>query len=155
MTKVKKTRIATRKAIKRFCKVSKPKIGLVKVGNSNYKVGTSQAENDWLNMLGVKERQKIVYGFGGKILVVDGIDYAKKIVYEFNGEAFHSIRAYPQHKWDIPTWTGKTPRQMYNETLARYVFLHNMGYKIFFVWYKDFKKGKLGRFYTGPGDNLY
>lgn len=154
-TKAAKSRTATRKAIKKFCRPKKPKIGFVAVGKTKYKVGTSKAENDWLTALGVFDRQKIIYGFHGKILVVDGIDYNKKIIYEFNGEAFHSILAYPRNKWDVKTWTGKTPRQMYNETVERYNFLYSLGFKIFFVWYKDYKQGKLGRFFKGPGDNLY
>ena len=88
-------------------------------------------------------------------MVVDGIDYSKRIVFEYLGAHCHSIRAYPKQKWDIPTWMGKTPREMYNETVNRFKFLHANSWKVFFVWDYEFKKGQLGRLYRGGNDDLY
>ena len=149
------TRAAMKRIRKKFSMPKKKAIGLVKVGNTNYRVGTSKSEKEWLDKLGVRERQKVIFGFGGKILVVDGIDYENKTVYEYNGEQCHSIRAYPKEKWDVKTWMGKTPREMYMATLHRFSFLYAMGWKVFFVWHKDFKKGLMGRYYRGPQDDLY
>lgn len=126
-----------------------------KIGNKTYHCGTSREEDEWLKKLGVTARQQVIYGYNGKVMVVDGIDYTKRIVFEYLGSHCHSIRAYPREKWDIPTWMGKTPREMYLETINRFKFLKARSYKIFFVWDKDYKKGFMGRYFKGNGDNLY
>ena len=46
-------------------------------------------------------------------------------------------------------------QEMYMATLHRFSFLYAMGWKVFFVWHKDFKKGLMGRYYRGPQDDLY
>ena len=130
-------------------------IATFKVGGRTYHCGTSKEEDAWLTKLGVFQRQKVIFGYSGKIMVVDGIDYSKRIVFEYLGAYCHSIRAYPKQKWDIPTWMGKTPREMYNETVNRFKFLHANSWKVFFVWDYEFKKGQLGRLYRGGNDDLY
>ena len=49
----------------------------------------------------------------------------------------------------------KTPNQLYNETVLRCNRLFSMGYKIFFVWEFQYKNNFMGRYFRGPGDNLY
>lgn len=127
----------------------------VKVGNKYYRVGTSKSEKDWLDRLGIKDRQKVFYGFAGKVFVVDGIDEIHKIVYEYLGEQAHGSHKTYKTNRDKLTWLGKTPNQLYYETLARFDYLNMIGYRVFFVWYLDNKKGITGRFYRGKGDNLY
>jgi len=133
----------------------KVNLATFKIGNKTYKCGTSKEEDIWLNKLGIINRQKPIFGYNGKVAVVDGIDYDKGTVYEYLGSAFHDVRCYPREKWDRPTWLGKTPRQLYNETINRFRFLVTRGWKVFFVWDKDFKKGFMGRYYKGGNDNLY
>ena len=120
-----------------------------------YKAGTSKEEDSWLDKLGIVTRQKIIFGFKGKVIIVDGLDYKTHTVYEYLGSHVHSIKAYPVEKWDIPVWTGKTPRQMYTETIERFRFLFGLGWKVFFVWDYEYKKGMLGRYFRGKDDNLY
>ena len=44
---------------------------------------------------------------------------------------------------------------MYLETKGRFQYLHELGYKVFFVWESDYKRGKMGRHYTGKADTLF
>lgn len=130
--------------------------GTVALNGKKYKHGKSVAEEKWLNRLNVPERSKVVYGFMGKILILDGFDPSRKIAYEYLGAPYHgSHKVYPRNR-DVPLWIGKTPNQLYTETVNRFNFLHSLGFKVYFVWDLDYKTGKtLGRFYRGPGDNLY
>ena len=134
-----------------------PRQSLIKVGNTNIRHGTSKSETEWLNLLNVPERSKLIRGFKGKIYIVDGYDPKTNTCYEYNGLAFHgSHKAYPKNRNLIIPWLGKTPDQLYLETIQRYNYLMSIGCRVFFVWEDDFKKHKSnGRFYRGPGDNLY
>lgn len=129
------------------------------ISKSNTKIrhGVSKSETEWLNKLNVPERSKLVHGFGNKIMILDGYDPVKKISFEYNGLAFHGHhKVYPKDRDKIIPWLKKTPNQLYFGTIDRYNFLHSMGIKVFFVWEDDYKAGKsIGRFYRGPGDNLY
>lgn len=134
-----------------------PKQGFVSVGNKKIRHGQSLSETEWLNMLNVPERSKVVYGFKGKILVLDGYDPKTNTAFEYNGLAYHgSHKIYPRNRDAIIPWLGKTPNQLYYGTIERYNFLQTIGMKIFFVWEDDYKKRRSnGRYYRGPGDNLY
>lgn len=89
-------------------------------------------------------------------MVVDGIDYINKIVYEFNGDHVHGSHYLYKKDRDVKTWLGKTPNELYYSTIERYNFLTSIGYKVFFVWESQYKAKKTnGRFYKGSGDNLY
>lgn len=155
ISKIRLTTAKRKNTIRKKSISKKPNIGFVSIGKSQYKVGTSVSEKAWLDKLLIKDRQKVIYGFNGKIIVVDGINTTTRTIYEYLGEHCHSIRAYPKEKWDIKTWMGKTPREMYNATINRFLFLQSLGWKVFFVWHKDFKKGKLGRYFLGKNDTLY
>ena len=133
----------------------KPQIGMVSVGAKKYKVGTSKSENDWLDRFGINQRQKVFYGFQGSVFVVDGVDEQKHIVMEFLGEHAHGSHKTYKTNRDAMTWLGKTPNQLYYETIERFNYLTDLGWKVFFVWYLDYKRGYMGRFYRGRGDNLY
>ena len=71
--------------------------------------------------------------------------------------AFHgSHKVYPKNRDSIIPWLKKSPNQLYNETIERYNYFLSIGLRVFFVWEDDFKKRRSnGRFYRGPGDNLY
>ena len=119
------------------------------------KCGTSKAEKEWLDRLGVPERSKVIIIFG-KTYVLDGYDPLKKIAFEYNGLHAHgSHKLYPRNR-DVKTWLGKTPNELYFGTINRYNILLQCGIKTYFVWEDDYKKGRsMGRFFRGPGDNLY
>lgn len=130
-------------------------MSLVSIGTKNYRVGTSKTEDIWLNKLNIHNRQKVFYGFQGKVLVVDGVDEQNKIAFEFLGEHAHGSHKLFKTNRDSVIWLGKTPNQLYYETLDRFNFLNALGYRVFFVWYRDYKNGFVGRYYRGKGDNLY
>lgn len=134
----------------------KPKQTLVLADNGRkIKCGTSLSEKRWLDKLGVPMRSKVVILFG-KTYVLDGYDPNTMTAFEFNGETFHgSHRVFPNNRDVLIKWLNKSPNQLYNETIQRYNLLYSMHMKVFFVWEYDYKKGFLGRYYRGPGDNLY
>jgi len=152
-TKRKLTRVAKRK----FCLPKKrPAVGMLQIHGKTYRVGTSKIEQQWLDLLQVKDRQKVIYGFNGKVLVVDGIDTKNRVIYEMLGGHVHGSHKVYKTNRDQKTWLGKTPNEMYYETVARFNFLRQLNWKILFVWDYDFKvKKSFGRFYKGPGDSLY
>lgn len=154
-----RTSFKTRAKIKSIINRKKaiPKQALIKVGNTNIKHGISASEIAWLNLLNVPERSKLIRGFHGKIYIADGFDPKTRTVFEYNGLTFHgSHKAYPRNRDAIIPWLKKSPNQLYNETIERYNYFLSIGLKVFFVWEDDFKKRRSnGRFYRGPGDNLY
>lgn len=155
LKKTKKKTVKTRTK-KTFSKPKKVKVALVAVGNTRIRHGISKAETIWLDKLHVPERSKVIYGFHGKILIVDGFNYNTKTVYEYLGASFHGSHTIPHKDRNIPDpWLKKSPNQLYSETKARFQFLFDLGFKVFFVWDFQDKKGKLGRYYQGTQDTLY
>lgn len=134
-----------------------PKQQLIKVGNTNIKHGISASEIAWLNLLNVPERSKLIRGFRGKIYIVDGYDPKTNTVFEYLGNAWHgSHHTYTRNRDAIIPFLKKSPNQLYQETIERFNYLYSIGCRIFFVWEDDDKKHRSnGRFYRGPGDNLY
>ena len=117
--------------------------------------GVSLEEIHWLDRLCVPERSKVIILFG-KTYVIDGYDPATKTCYEYNGSRFHgSHLLYKKNRDVVDPWLKKSPNQLYNETKRRYQLLVDMGFKVFFAWDYQVKKGNLGRFYNGIADTLY
>ncbi len=129
------------------------KPGVMTLHGTGIKVGTSQAENNWLDKLGVVKRQVVFRGFNNKVYVIDGVDPTNKIAYEFLGCNWHGHYTHLNLK-NINSLTKKTNGQMYCETKARFQYLYDLGWKVFFVWECDWRKGLVGRYYTGPKDIL-
>lgn len=135
------------------------KFGSIKLSHGNLKFGLSKEEEAWLDKLQVPRRAVPIQGFVDlntkrrKIYIVDGYDPQTNTVYEYNGSRYHG---YPLkfNPLMFDKQLNKTYGQLYNETKERYYVLHSLGYKIIFVWDVDFKKGHMGRYYRGPGDNL-
>lgn len=133
-----------------------PKQGFVSVGNTKIKHGISASEIAWLNRLNVPERSKLIRGWKGKIYIVDGYDPKTNTCYEYLGNFAHGAHdTYPRNR-DVKTWLGKTPNELYYGTIERFNYLYSTGCRIFFIWESIDKKHKgIGRYYRGPGDNLY
>ena len=127
--------------------------GVMNTFGKGLKVGTSQAEEDWLNKLGIIKRQVVFRGFNNKIYVVDGVDVENHIIYEFLGDYFHgNPKKYRLD--DFNAITKKTYKMLYLETRERFQYFYDLSWKIFFVWESDWKQGKIGRYYKGLGDPL-
>lgn len=150
-----KTRAKIKSIVNR--KKAIPRQQLIKVGNTNIKHGISASETEWLNLLNVPERSKLIRGFHGKIYIVDGYDSKKNIIFEYLGEIWHgSHRTNPRNRDLIIPFLKKSPNQLYMETIERFNYFYTIGIKVFFVWERDYKQHRSnGRYYRGPGDNLY
>lgn len=129
------------------------KPGIMTLHGTGIKVGSSQAENAWLDKMGVIKRQVVFRGFNNKIYVIDGVDPVNKIAYEFLGCNWHGHYTHLNLK-GFNTMTKKTNGQMYLETRERFQYLYDLGWKVFFVWECDWRKGLVGRYYKGLQDLL-
>lgn len=133
-----------------------PRQGFVTVGN-NTKIrhGISKLEQDILKWFPQAKTSVLIRGFHNKIYIVDGYIEADKEIIEILGGFWHGdLRLYKPT--DINPQCKKTMLQLYQETKARFQMFQQMGYKIRFIWEADWKKYKsIGRYYTGPNDNLF
>lgn len=119
------------------------------------KCGSSKIEDYWLDRLSVKIRQKVII-IAGKTYIVDGFDPKTMTCFEMLGDYYHgSHKAFPTNRNIISKHLGKTPNELYYNTLERFKLLKMYNFKIYFVWESDYKKGQLGRLYRGGDDNLY
>lgn len=136
-------------------KTRPPKLGFVKVGNTNIKHGISKLEIDILKNFPNAEHSKLIRGFGGKIYIVDGYISKNNEIIEILGDFFHgNLTKYKPT--DINPLCKKTMLQLYNETIVRFNMFHSLHFKVRFIWESDWKRFKsLGRYYRGPGDNLF
>lgn len=137
-------------------KMQSEKFTFVKLGNGRVlRAGNSKTADRWLNALAVKERE-VPFTYFGKVYIEDGFDRNTNTIYEFFGDYYHgSHKKFPTNRDIIIKQLHKTPNQLYTETVLRCNRLHAMGYKIFFVWEGQYKNGFMGRYFNGPGDNLY
>lgn len=159
-----KTRISQRKpgmsklAFKKILKKNfdPNKHVLVPVGKSNVKIGKSLSEEKWIQKLEIVFntkiiREQIIYGpiINGnrrQLLVVDGYIPNQRIVCEFNGDYYHgNPKLYDQRAYckQLKCTYG----ELYQKTYARYNWLLQHSYKVFYVWENDYKKGIIGKFY--------
>lgn len=139
--------------------VNNNKFGVVKLGHGSLKFGLSKEEDAWLNKLQITKRAVPIQGFTDPntkrktIYIVDGYDPNTNTVLEFCGDYWHgNPLKYNQLMYDKRL--KKTYGQLYKETIQRFYVLHCLGYKVMFVWESQWKKGHMGRYYRGPGDNL-
>ena len=109
----------------------------------------SLSEKRWLDKLGVPIRGAAIKGFN-RVYIVDGFDPRTNTVYEYLGDIFHgALEAYPTNRDRIHPWLKKTPNQLYFSTKVRFQTLRDFGFKVFYVWEHEFKRGGLGHYYTG------
>jgi len=138
----------------RFYMPKKPKQGLVQVGSTKLRHGTSKSEEVWLSLLGVPERSKAIHAFG-KIYIVDGFDPKTRTIYEYLGDFYHAYP--PKYKTlmeSMHPFTKMTYRQTYEATKVRLRLLSDLGFKIIYAWESDFKKNKFAQKQYIPGKEL-
>ena len=101
----------------------------------------SKGETEWLDYLGVVERNNILV-IGKKTIRPDGIDREKKIVYEYLGSYWHGNPR--KHNPDEMNYKArKTFGQLYRETIKREELIKKAGYKLISIWddeWEDLKK---------------
>ncbi len=100
----------------------------------------SKGETEWLDELGVKERNNILV-IGNKTIRSDGIDRVKKIVYEYLGDFWHGNPKFYNPNDRNPI-AKKTFGRLYQETLKREALIKKAGYKVVSIWESDYKKSK-------------
>lgn len=143
----------------KFALPKKPKQGFVQHENRRIRHGMSIEEQRWIQKLGVPISSQVIKMPGGKIIVTDGYDPKNNIIYEFLGDYWHkNPTMYKMDDYD--NYLKKYNRELYLGTIDRFKTLFNLGYKIFFVWENQYKKGLIGRYYyyydktTNTWDNL-
>lgn len=132
---------------------------LVPVGKYNIKVGSSVSEARWLNKMETVFSSKIIreqliygpiiQGNRRQIYVVDGYIPQTRVVFEYLGNYYHgNPRLYNQREYC--NHLKCTYGQLYQKTYSRFNYLCTLGYKVFYVWEDEDKKGIGGKFYK-PG----
>lgn len=155
-TKAAKSRVAYKRTIKKFGKPTKPKIGFVAINGTKVRHGQSKSEEIWLNNLGIQERSKVIYGFNGKIYVVDGYDSKTKTCFEYLGNFYHAYPPMYRKIFDtVNPVTKTTYRQLYEGTKARFNLFHSLGFRVIYCWEEEFKKNKFAQRVYIPGKELY
>jgi len=66
---------------------------------------------------------------------VDGYNHETKTVFQYHGCSFHGCpKRFPCNREQRPVSNGKTPEQLYQDTLNRTAFLRERGYKVIEAW---------------------
>jgi hypothetical protein len=98
----------------------------------------SKAQNDWLDKLGVKNRE-VWIAIGHQKIKADGYDDKTKTIYEFWGDYWHgNPKIYDQN--DINTTNGKTFGNLYDKTLNKRTLITDNGYNLIEIWENDWRK---------------
>lgn len=97
----------------------------------------SRIENEWLDSLGIKNRQ-ISIKINNHNFYLDGYDPKTNTVYEFYDDYWHGN---PQiyNKNDINPSSKKTFGELYQKTINRESVIKNNGFKLITIWEKDFR----------------
>lgn len=113
---------------------------LHKMGCPKCSGSISKGETEWLDELGVKERNNILV-IGNKSIRPDGIDRKNKIVYEYLGDFWHgNPKIYnPSDRNPI---AKKTFGKLYQDTLKREALIVKAGYKVVSIWESDYNNAK-------------
>jgi hypothetical protein len=98
----------------------------------------SKNEIKFLNYLNIKDRQCYVNKF-----YFDGYDSNTKTVYEFLGDYWHGNPVI-YNKNDINKLTKKTFGELYKNTIDRFKKIINNGFKLKYIWEKDWKEYQSG-----------
>lgn len=100
----------------------------------------SKGETEWLDELGIKERNNILV-IGNKTIRPDGIDRKNKIVYEYLGDFWHgNPKIYNPN--DRNPIAKKTFGKLYQDTLKREALIVKAGYKVISIWESDYNNVK-------------
>lgn len=118
---------------------------LHKMGCPKCSGSISKGEKEWLDWLGVKERNGILF-IGKKSIRPDGIDRGNKILYDYYGSYWHgNPEIYDPN--DVNKNAKKTFGKLYKDTLKREQLIKSAGYKLITIWDTEWEelKKKLGK----------
>ncbi len=91
-------------------------------------------ENNWLDRLGIKERQVRIDKY-----IVDGYDPKTNTIYEFNGDFWHG-NPYKYNPNDINYVNNIKFGDLYEKTLIKESYLKSIGYNVVSIWESDFNR---------------
>lgn len=103
----------------------------------------SESETLWLDALNVPRewRQKKIK-LGKRIYTVDAFDEASNTVYEFYGDFWHgNPKIFPLQ--DVNNKCGILFGDLFKRTIMREALLVEAGYKVAYIWERDFREGKI------------
>jgi G:T-mismatch repair DNA endonuclease (very short patch repair protein) len=101
----------------------------------------SKAETEWLDSLGVKDRQHRVRMTGRKALIVDGYDPSTNTVYAFLGSFWHADpRTMKQD--EIHPLIGRLNKNVYEDTIKQIEDMKANGYNVVHMWEYDWTRAK-------------
>jgi G:T-mismatch repair DNA endonuclease (very short patch repair protein) len=98
----------------------------------------SKAETEWLDSLGVKDRQYRVRMPGRKALIVDGYDPSTNTVYAFLGSFWHGDPRVVDHE-EVHPIIGLCNKEIYEKTMIQIEDMKANGYRVVYVWEHDYK----------------
>jgi hypothetical protein len=96
----------------------------------------SKAETEWLDSLGVKDRQYRVKLPGRKTMIVDGYDQATNTVYAFLGSFWHGDPRVVDHE-EVHPIIGLCNKEIYESTMKQIEDMKANGYSVVYVWEYD------------------
>jgi len=103
------------------------------------KGSVSKVSQKWLDMLNIKTREHYIEDLN---IRVDGYDPETNTVYEFLGDFWHG-NPNTQVSEDVNPVNKKTFRDLHEETLHRLRLLEKSGYKVVYIWERDFNNKEL------------
>ncbi len=103
--------------------------------------GVSKAEIAWLDSLAIPQQQRQVR-LPELSIRVDGYDPVTRTVYEFLGDFWHGNPAVYAAS-SVNTVSKKTFGTLYIKTLARFARLTDAGYKVVWIWERDWRQKML------------
>jgi hypothetical protein len=101
----------------------------------------SKISQAWLDTLNIPDLEReCPITIKGKTYTVDGYDPLTNTVYEFLGDFWHGnpTRFIPEN---VNPKNKKSYGQLHKETFERFAILEAEGYRVVYIWEKDFKKG--------------
>lgn len=100
----------------------------------------SKSETLWLNSLNIPETfRHQTLKIKNKRFIVDAFDSANNIIYEFLGDFYHG-NPKKFNSDDINPKLKISYGTLYNKTVKKIKFFEKMGYKVIFIWEKDWKE---------------
>lgn len=99
----------------------------------------SRVSQRWLDTVGVpSEYREHRIGIGAVTYIVDGYDPETSTVYEFLGDFWHGNPEIYE-RGALNTRANKTFGELYDHTFERIKSLEEAGYKVVYIWEKDFR----------------
>ena len=98
----------------------------------------TKAQNDWLNMLNIKNRE-VYFKIGDNQIKADGYDKETNTIYEFWGDYWHGNPLIFKEN-DINPSTGTSFGYLYQKTINKRRLILENGFKLIEIWENNWRK---------------